>query len=38
VTAAAFFVPGVRAVEAGAEAVRPDASLRDGTGVLADAG
>jgi MFS family permease len=38
VTAAAFFVPGVRAVEAGPEAVRPDASLRDGTGVLADAG
>jgi MFS family permease len=38
VTAAAFLVPGVRAVEARPEAVRPDASLRDGTGVLADAG
>jgi MFS family permease len=38
VTAAAFLVPGVRAVEARPGAVRPDASLRDGTGVLADAG
>ena len=38
VTAAAFFVPGVRAVEAAPEAIRPDATLRDGTGVLADAG
>jgi hypothetical protein len=38
VTAAAFFIPGVRAGEASAGAVRPDASLRDGTGVLADAG
>jgi MFS family permease len=38
VTAAAFFVPGMRAVEARPGAVRPDASLRDGTGVLADAG
>ena len=38
VTATAFLVPGVRAVEARPEAGRPDASLRDGTGVLADAG
>jgi MFS family permease len=37
-TATAFFVPGMRAVEARPGAVRPDASLRDGTGVLADAG
>jgi DHA3 family tetracycline resistance protein-like MFS transporter len=38
VTAGAFFIPGTRAVDAGPEAVRQDASLRDGTGVLADAG
>jgi Transmembrane secretion effector len=38
VTAAAFFVPGMRAVEARPGPVRADASLRDGTGVLADAG
>jgi DHA3 family tetracycline resistance protein-like MFS transporter len=39
VTCAAFFVPGVRDVEAEAGAMRQDASLGDRTtGVLADAG